>query len=168
MLYDTRSEDTRNSNDNLNAKEIRQHNTPQTPPNAIVITIRLCTANHTNSPPPLISAPSNGRLIPNRLRWNAIHNQILPPMQPLIALLPFPPTPINILQQIRRPKHRAPSKMSRIHRHNPRILTIPLPKVLGHCFRMREVVVDADEGGGDVGLLVEVREAEAREGRDVV
>lgn len=35
-------------------------------------------------------------------------------------------------------------------------------------FGVRGVVVDADEGRGDVGLLVEMGEAEAGEGRRVV
>lgn len=58
--------------------------------------------------------------------------------------------------------------MRRINTNNPRILLVSLAKIPCYGFGVRGVVVDADEGRRDVGLLVEVREAEAREGRGVV
>jgi hypothetical protein len=65
-------------------------------------------------------------------------------------------------QEIRSTKHRTSSKVRRVYRDNPRIFTITLSEVLGHGFCMSEGVVHANEGGGDVGLLVQVGEAETR------
>jgi hypothetical protein len=84
-------------------------------------------------------------------------------MQPLT--IAFAPT---VLEQIRRAKHRTSRKMTRIHRHYPGILVELVAKVLGHGFGMLEVVVYADEGAGDVGLLIQVRKTEAGQCRCVV
>jgi hypothetical protein len=58
--------------------------------------------------------------------------------------------------------------MARIHRHYPGIIVKLVAKVLSHGLGMLEIVVYADEGAGDVGLLVEVRETKAGERRCVV
>lgn len=67
-------------------------------------------------------------------------------------------------QDIDRPEHRAPSKVLRIDRDNPRILLELLREVGSDVLSMACIVVDRDEGRADVGLAVEVGEAEAREG----
>lgn len=51
--------------------------------------------------------------------------------------------------------------MSRIHTHEQHLLAPRLGPVPGDFLRVGQVVVDGDEGAADVGLLVEVREAEA-------
>lgn len=51
--------------------------------------------------------------------------------------------------------------MSRIHTHEQHLLAPRLCPVPGDFLRVGQVVVDGDEGAADVGLLVEVREAEA-------
>lgn len=58
--------------------------------------------------------------------------------------------------------------MPRVHRHDQHLLTPLLSPVLRHVLRMGEVVIHADERRADVGLLGEVGEAEARQGRGVV
>jgi hypothetical protein len=129
---------------------------------------RSRTANDTHGPPLLILTPRHGCLISNRLRGDPIHNQVLTPMQPLALLITSLALPRRILQQIRSTKHGATGEMPRIDRDDERVLAILLRKVLGDVLGVCEVVVDADEGRGDVGLLVEVCEAEAGECRCVV
>lgn len=51
--------------------------------------------------------------------------------------------------------------MSRIDAHKQHLLTPHLRPVLGDFLRVGQVVVDGDEGAADVGLLVQMREAEA-------
>ena len=58
--------------------------------------------------------------------------------------------------------------MLRIDGNDPSILIVHGRKVAGYFLGVRLVDVDADEGRGDVGLLVEVGEAEARKHRVVV
>jgi hypothetical protein len=121
----------------------------------------LATTNHTDSPPLLIRAPRNGRLIANRLRRNTIHDKVLSPMEPLVAILALHTH--TLLDQVRSAKHRAPSEVPGIDRHHERVLAVLGSEVLGDVLGVREVVVHADEGARDVGLLVQMGEAEARE-----
>lgn len=58
--------------------------------------------------------------------------------------------------------------MSRIDGNNARLLAVAAGKVLRHGVSVSTVVVDADKGRGNVCLLVEVCEAEAREAGGVV
>lgn len=58
--------------------------------------------------------------------------------------------------------------MPRIHGHNPDLLAIHLRPVRRNALRVRQVVVHGDERRRDVGLLVQMGEPEAREGRSVV
>lgn len=58
--------------------------------------------------------------------------------------------------------------MLRVDRHHEGVLSIFLTEVLGDVLGMGEIVVHANERGGDVGLLVEMGEAEAGDCRLVV
>lgn len=51
--------------------------------------------------------------------------------------------------------------MSRVNGDKPRLFSVAACKVPSHCISVSVVVVDADEGRGNVCLLVEVGEAEA-------
>lgn len=55
-------------------------------------------------------------------------------------------------QQIRRTENRSPRKVPRIHRNDRRFLAVPLAHEVRHAFCVRLVVVDGNEGRGDVGL----------------
>lgn len=58
--------------------------------------------------------------------------------------------------------------MLRIYSHYTGILTLLLCPILGYSRSVVRVVVHADERGRDVGLLVQMSEAEPRQGRCVV
>jgi len=105
---------------------------------------RLASANHTDSPPLLIRAPRNRRLVVYCLRRNAIHDQILSPMEPLIA---FPTLHSRtLLDEVRSAKHWAPSEMPGVDRHHERVLAVLGSEVLCDVLGVREVVVDAYKG----------------------
>lgn len=72
------------------------------------------------------------------------------------------------LEQIPRPEHRAPGKIPRVHRHNQHLLAGLQRPLLSHPLRVRQVVIHTNERAADVGLLVQVREPEARERGGVV
>lgn len=72
------------------------------------------------------------------------------------------------LKQIRCPEHRSPRKMPRINTHDEHLLTPLLRPVLRHVLRMLQVVVHADKRAADIGLLVQMGQAEARKRRCVV
>jgi hypothetical protein len=129
-------------------------------------------SDNSHRPPRLLLRPPHRRLIPNRLRGDTVHDQVLAPVQPLIRLaitrillhhqqtIPTKPPPQHkqkrqtYLQQIRRPKHRTPREMPRIDTHEQHLLAPHLRPVLGDFLRVGQVVVDGDEGAADVGLLV--------------
>lgn len=68
-----------------------------------------------------------------------------------------------LAQQIRRTKDRPPRKVPCIDGDDVGILAVLCGEVLGDGFSMGQVVVDGDEGRRDVGLVIQVREAESRE-----
>jgi hypothetical protein len=86
-------------------------------------------------------------------------------MQPLLLLANI--TAI-LAQQICRSEQRATSEVLRINSHDERVFSILGGEVLRNCFGMSRVVVYGDEWRGDVGLLVDVRDSEARESAGVV
>lgn len=87
-------------------------------------------------------------------------------MEPLIAVLALHAG--TLLDEIRSAKHRASSEVPGIDRHDERVLAVHGREVLGDVLSVCEVVVHADERARDVGLLVQMREAEAGERRGVV
>lgn len=117
----------------------------------------------TNNSIALRLLPHNPRLIPNRLRTDPIQTKILPFMQPPLRLAQLLP-----IQQVTRPEHRAPTQMVRIDGDHPRVLVVQAGKVARDVLCVRGAAVHADEGRADVCLLIEVREAEAREVRELV
>ena len=58
--------------------------------------------------------------------------------------------------------------MSCIDGDETRLFSRGAGKVRSHCGRVGAVVVDADKGRGDICLLVEMGEAEAREAGRIV
>jgi len=75
---------------------------------------------------------------------------------------------ITHLKQIRSPEYRPPRKVPRVHTHDQHLLAPHLGQVLRNVLRVSKVVVHADEGRTDVGLLAQMREAEARQRGRVV
>jgi hypothetical protein len=120
------------------------------------------TANNSNSTPPV--RLFNRSLISYRLRRDAIHDQVLSPMQPLSRLLfhLFHFAVLSILEQIRGTEHWPACQVSRIDSDDECILAVLVRKVLRDTLCVTECVVDTDEGRRDVGLLVQVCDTEAR------
>lgn len=97
----------------------------------------------------------------DRLCRDPVHDQILTTMQrPLLATHQVLPS----LQQICRPKHRAPRKMARIDFHYAYIFTILGGKVTRTPLGLGVAVVDANHRRRNVTLVEEVRKREVGEG----
>jgi hypothetical protein len=122
-------------------------------------------ASATTADDPIASRllPHHTRLVPNSLRTNPVQTQILPLMQPYLRR-----RQLLALQQIRRPEDRTARQVIRIDSNDPSIFVVQPRKVARDLFGVGVAAVDADEGRRDVGLLVEVGQAEAVEVAELV
>jgi hypothetical protein len=122
-------------------------------------------ASATTADDPIASRlfPHHARLVPNSLRTNPVQTQILPLMQPYLRR-----RQLLALQQIRRPEDRTARQVIRVDSNDPSIFVVQPRKVARDLLGVGVAAVDADEGRRDVGLLIEVGQAEAVEVAELV